>query len=48
MTDFSMVQALTFDLFGTILDLGGSVTAPTAKAGGLLQLLVLPQAETQG
>ncbi len=28
MTDFSTVQALTFDLFGTILDLGGSLTPP--------------------
>jgi 2-haloacid dehalogenase len=28
MTDFSGVQALTFDLFGTILDLGGSLTPP--------------------
>lgn len=28
MSDFSAVQALTFDLFGTILDLGGSLTPP--------------------
>ena len=28
MTDFSTIQALTFDLFGTILDLGGSLTPP--------------------
>ncbi len=28
MRDFSTVQALTFDLFGTILDLGGSLTPP--------------------
>jgi 2-haloacid dehalogenase len=28
MTDFSTVQALTFDLFGTILDLGGSLIPP--------------------
>lgn len=28
MTDISTVQALTFDLFGTILDLGGSLTRP--------------------
>jgi len=28
MTDFSRVKALTFDLFGTILDLGGSLTPP--------------------
>jgi 2-haloacid dehalogenase len=28
MPDFSHVQALTFDLFGTILDLGGSLTPP--------------------
>lgn len=28
MTDFSNVKALTFDLFGTILDLGGSLTPP--------------------
>ena len=28
MTDISTVKALTFDLFGTILDLGGSLTPP--------------------
>jgi 2-haloacid dehalogenase len=28
MQNFSAVQALTFDLFGTILDLGGSLTPP--------------------
>jgi len=28
MSNFSAVQALTFDLFGTILDLGGSLTPP--------------------
>lgn len=28
MPNFSTVQALTFDLFGTILDLGGSLTPP--------------------
>lgn len=28
MTEFSTVQALTFDLFGTILDLGGSLIPP--------------------
>lgn len=28
MSDVSTVQALTFDLFGTILDLGGSLTPP--------------------
>ncbi|MEZ4860614.1 MAG: haloacid dehalogenase type II [Caldilineaceae bacterium] len=28
MADFSAVQALTFDLFGTILDLGGSLIPP--------------------
>jgi len=28
MADYSTVQALTFDLFGTILDLGGSLTPP--------------------
>lgn len=28
MTNFTTIQALTFDLFGTILDLGGSLTPP--------------------
>lgn len=28
MPDYTAVQALTFDLFGTILDLGGSLTPP--------------------
>jgi 2-haloacid dehalogenase len=31
MPNFSAVQALTFDLFGTILDLGGSLTPPLAS-----------------
>ena len=31
MSTFSHVQALTFDLFGTILDLGGSLTPPLAS-----------------
>lgn len=31
MSAFSTVQALTFDLFGTILDLGGSLTPPLAS-----------------
>ena len=32
MTDFSGIKALTFDLFGTILDLGGSLTPFIAKS----------------
>ena len=32
MTDFSRIKALTFDLFGTILDLGGSLTPFIAKS----------------
>ena len=31
MTKFSAVQALTFDLFGTVLDLGGSLTPAIAS-----------------
>ncbi|MEM7348736.1 MAG: haloacid dehalogenase type II, partial [Chloroflexota bacterium] len=30
-TDLSAVKALTFDLFGTVLDLGGSLTPYIAK-----------------
>ena len=32
MTDFSRIKALTFDLFGTILDLGGSLTPFIAES----------------
>ena len=32
MTDFSRIKALTFDLFGTILDLGGSLTPFITKS----------------
>ena len=31
MTKFPAVQALTFDLFGTVLDLGGSLTPAIAS-----------------
>lgn len=29
--DFSSVDTLTFDIFGTVIDLGGSLVAPTAR-----------------
>jgi hypothetical protein len=32
MEEFSNVKALTFDLFGTILDLGGSLTPFIARS----------------
>ena len=31
MSVYPGVKALTFDLFGTVLDLGGSLTPPIAK-----------------
>ena len=41
MGNLDLVRALTFDVFGTILDLGGSLTPPLGEFLGLNALLLV-------